>query len=156
MKPAWPIENWPVNPFTRFNETASTMLMPISISTWKWYGFNARGSSRLSATSASSVSTGPTRRLISNLLRHGAAEDARGAHEQDDDEQDERDRVAVRGREVAGHHHLGHAHDQPAHDRARDVADAAQHRGHERLQPGQDAHVGLDSGRLERHQHPGG
>jgi len=33
MKPACPIENWPVKPFTRFSDTASTMLMPMSIST---------------------------------------------------------------------------------------------------------------------------
>ena len=33
MNPAWPMENWPVKPFTRFKETASTILMPMSIKT---------------------------------------------------------------------------------------------------------------------------
>ncbi len=35
MKPAWPIENCPVNPFTRLSDTASTMLMPTSMRIWK-------------------------------------------------------------------------------------------------------------------------
>ena len=35
MKPACPIENWPVKPFTRLSETARMMLIPIRISTWK-------------------------------------------------------------------------------------------------------------------------
>ena len=35
MKPACPIENWPVKPFTRFSDTASTTLMPMSMRIWK-------------------------------------------------------------------------------------------------------------------------
>jgi len=33
MKPAWPIENWPVNPLMRFSDTARITLIPHSIST---------------------------------------------------------------------------------------------------------------------------
>ena len=33
MKPAWPSENWPVNPFTTLSETARTTLIPTAMST---------------------------------------------------------------------------------------------------------------------------
>ena len=37
MKPAWPMENWPVRPFTRLSETARMMAMPMWLMFWKAY-----------------------------------------------------------------------------------------------------------------------
>src|SRR2546423_5935674 len=97
MKPACPIENCPVKPLMRLSETASITLIPHSIITWKKYGLSAFGRTRSSATRMTSAPSVHTTRFIGalDLLGGVPAEDAGGAHEQDEDQQDERDRVAV-------------------------------------------------------------
>ena len=56
------------------------------------------------------------------------------------------DGVAVGRADVGRHQRLRHAHEQAAGDGAGEVADAAQHRGDERLDPGHQPHQGLDLG----------
>ena len=60
------------------------------------------------------------------------------------DQDHEHDRVLERRREVAGRERLGQPDHEPADDGARQVADAADDRGRERLQAGVEAHVRPD------------
>src|SRR5262245_59676876 len=128
MKPAWPIENWPVKPLIRLSDTARMTLTPHRITTCSAYGLSRCCKARSPSHSASRLPAIHTRRLTSHLFRGVAAEDAGGSHEQDQDEQHERDGVAVGGRHVAHDHHLGNSHDEPADHGAGNVADAAEHR----------------------------
>src|SRR5256885_1221950 len=50
MKPAWPMENWPVRPFTKFSDTARMIAMPMWLMFWKAYSSRKAG---LSATPCS-------------------------------------------------------------------------------------------------------
>src|SRR5262245_45049434 len=136
MKPACPIENCPVKPLMRLSDTARTMLIPHSMMTRPTYGLANQGRTRLSAaitpaTIASHRSwciRAPSQEQVDDrppvrtsysgdgtleLLRRRLSEQAGGPHEQDQDEQHERDRVAPGRGQVTDHHHLGDAHDEP-------------------------------------------
>ena len=65
MKPAWPMENWPVRPFTRLSETARMMAIPMWLMFW-----NAYSQSRWSAKKyCTSQSTGMAAMKGSQLSR---------------------------------------------------------------------------------------
>src|SRR5215212_1208125 len=128
MKPACPIENCPVKPLMRLSDTASITLMPQSITTCMTYGLSARGRAADSVASTTTVPISHRRPRTSDLLGDLPAEDAGRAHQQDHDEQHERDRITPGRREITDDHDLGDAHDQSADHRARNVADAAEHR----------------------------
>src|SRR5688500_10125074 len=91
-----------------------------------------------------------------DLLRHRRAHDAGGAQEQNQDEDGERHRVAVGGVRRRADPGLHQADQDTADHGAGDVADAAEHRGDERLQPGHQAHQRVDSRDRQRHHHATG
>src|ERR1035437_2419855 len=68
------------------------------------------------------------------------AEQAGWFHEQNQNQNGERDGVAVGRGDVAGHERLGDADDDAAERRTGQVADAAQHRRDERLESRQNSH----------------
>src|SRR3990172_6254511 len=182
MKPAWPMENWPVKPFTTLSDTARMMLMPMSVRSLARKGPRAgtrtscaakarptpttRGKSPRGTVartdgrssrprSARAVVMGlplgrspppggpvteppPAGRSSSHLLRRRGAEQARGAEQEDRDEQREHVDVAQVRRQVAGAEQLDHADEQAAQHGAAHVADAADHRGHEGLEAEED------------------
>src|SRR3954463_442396 len=74
------------------------------------------------------------------------AEQPGGFHEEDGDQDHEGDAVLVLRAvgDVADHEDFGEPEDDAADDRARDVPDAAEHRGDERLHARQQAHERLD------------
>src|SRR5690242_19133096 len=162
MKPAWPMENWPVRPFTRFRDTARMTAMPMWLMFWKVYsspksGLSAtfssirtrngmamkKGSQLRTARPLRLSALPPKKPAILDLLRGALAEQAGGLHQEDEDEDGEGDGVLPGGADVAGDELLGEAEDEAAEHGALHVADAAQDRGHERLEAGHQPHQGL-------------
>src|SRR6266567_3521329 len=157
MKPAWPMENWPVKPFTTLSETARMTLMPaimrmiwadLEVSSWP---FTSQSTGRASRNGSSERKTS-LRVPTLNLLRANAPEEPGRAEEQDQDQHREGDAVAVGRERVAGDVLLGQAEDQAAHHGAGHVADAAEHRGHEGLDAGHEPHERVDGGARAGHQ----
>ncbi len=109
MKPAWPIENWPVKPLTRLRLDREDDVDPAQRPTIvQIVGVQERdrGASRTAASAAT-----PSAARASCFTPHtfsgaSAAEQTRRAHEQDHDQDHERDRVAVGRRDVADDQHL--------------------------------------------------
>src|SRR6185369_789832 len=143
MNPAWPMENWPVKPFTTLSETARMTLMPATIA------MNVQEIDRTCSTPRSSgtaMMNGRNDRrnslseLTLDLLRAELAEQAGRAHEQDDDEEREGDAVAVGRERVPRDVLLGEAEREAAHHGAGHVADAAEDRGDEGLEAERQAH----------------
>ena len=55
MKPAWPSENWPVNPLIRFKLEAKTMLMPTPMATSRKYALIVPPNADTTAATASAA-----------------------------------------------------------------------------------------------------
>src|SRR5437870_11437629 len=110
MKPAWPMENCPVIPFTRFSETARMMAMPMWLMFWKTYssprsGLTAifcsirtrngiatnHGSQLHSARGAFFRADPPKRPATSDLFGFAAAEQAGRFDQKDENQDSERD-----------------------------------------------------------------
>src|SRR5215475_2450062 len=91
----------------------------------------------------------------SDLLQHGHPAEPGRPDEHEDHEDREDDEVLEGGREVAGGERLCEAHEQPAEHRPGDVADAADDRRGEGLQPDAEARVGVEA-RLDDPPHHAG
>jgi hypothetical protein len=158
MNPAWPIENWPVKPLTRFSDDASrigdaAVQQELAVERPRPRAITTVCSTRRARcatsgpTAPSTPAPGPaaapppaawksrrpqtfsTTALPSRPLR---------ADQQDEDEQREDVDVAhVRG-QVRRAEQLDQTDQDAAEHRAAHVADAADHRGHERLEAEQD------------------
>src|SRR5690606_31650455 len=89
----------------------------------------------------------------SYLFHLRTTEDAGWAEQQDQDQQGEGHHVLVLVAEDVGAEGFGHAQHQAAEHGAGDAADAAQHRGGERLDAGEEADVGVDHAVLHADQH---
>ncbi len=68
MKPAWPMENWPVRPFTRLSETARMMAMPMWLMFWNTYS-QSRCSAQKCCTSQRSGIAATKGSQLSNARR---------------------------------------------------------------------------------------
>src|SRR6185369_78356 len=158
MKPAWPTENSPMYPFTRFRLVVRMMLTPtLTSSSWR-YGLmiSNRGSTQESAKRT--ASTSGMRQLLrrmaiwslcpvatgSDLLQGRPAEEAvrtqnqQGKHERKDGQ------IPVRRRQDGHDEDLDRAQQESAEHGSAHMADTADHRGDERLPAHEHAHVRID------------
>src|SRR5207302_829378 len=83
MKPAWPMENWPVRPFTKFSDTARITAMPMWLMFWKVYsspyaGFSSNCCS-MKIRNGMATKNGIQQRVHARVLR--GVEDARDCRE---------------------------------------------------------------------------
>src|SRR3990172_2531492 len=135
----------------RFKPSADTATMHASWRICTQYGLRISRAER-NRSSPERTANGRTafamffRRFIappSYLLGPGLPQDPGGLPQEDGDEEDEDDPVPVGRGQVRRGHRLRLAHDQGPEHRSRDVPDAAEDGGGERLQPGHHSHEGV-------------